>query len=234
MNIVLFKFVIMETTIHFITFNYIKQMALIESSEEPQARHALILAQRRSDGEKVADLLSKDGCTAKIVDLISAAKREVQSKQYDVIYSLVSGLSCEGFEFLKWLQDTIIDTRRVGIAMVENIELTCEVFRLGVNACFYFHAIERDILAEHMNAMFSEDKDSIKWYERRSPAFKDCGNRIIAEAKSNSDLLIIGESGTGKCSIARIIHNHGESKHKHLLWLIALGFRMHRKHMTEL
>lgn len=199
-------------------------MALFDSSEDPQARHALIFARSRDDGERMADLLSKGGCTSKIVNFISVAKKEAQTKEYDVIFSFVTGLSCDGMEYLKWLQNTIIDVRRVGIAMKQDVELTCEVFKLGVNACFYFHSIERDILAEHMDSMFSEEMDSQKWYERRSTAFKECGDRILAEAKSRLNLLIIGESGSGKCSIARIVHNHGESKHKSFVTANCVGF----------
>lgn len=37
------------------------------------------------------------------------------------------------------------------------------------------------------------------------------------EAKSRQNLLITGEHGSGKCSIARIIHNHGENRGKFIV-----------------
>ncbi len=186
----------------------VKPMDLLDSSET-QARNALIFCQSRQNGDLIADLLHKDGCSSKVITDIRDARKEAKTLKYDVIFSVVNGMDCYGMELLKWLQDTIYGVNRVGITMKESICLSNEIFKLGVNNCFYFHAIERDILAECMNAMFKSE-DSFIWYERRSPAFKECGQRILAEGKSTRNLLIIGEHGCGKCSIARLIHSHGE------------------------
>lgn len=183
-------------------------MDLIDSSEN-QARNALIFCQSQKDGDYIADLLHKGGCNAKVTTDIRHARREAKKMKYDVIFSVVNSPDCYGMELLKWLQDTVYGVNRICITMKESTSLYNEVYKLGVNDCFYFHAIERDILAERMNSMFKSN-DSFIFYGRRSPAFKECGERILAEGKSTRNLLIIGEHGSGKCSIARLIHSHGE------------------------
>lgn len=183
-------------------------MDLIDSSET-QARNALIFCQSRKDGDYIADLLHKDGCNSKVVTDIRNARAEAKKMEYDVIFSVVNSMDCLGMEFLKWLQNTVYGVNRVCITMNECTSLYNEIYKLGVNGCFYYHAIERDILAECMNAMF-KGNDSFIWYERRSPAFRECGERILSEGKSTRNLLITGEHGSGKCSIARLIHSHGE------------------------
>lgn len=183
-------------------------MDILDTSET-QARDALIFCSSRKDGDYIADMLHKGGCKSKVVTDARNARKEAKTLKYDVIFSVVNGLNCYGMELLKWLQDTVYGINRVCITMKESTSLLNEVYKLGVNGCFYYHAIERDILAECMNSMFKSE-DSFIWYERRSPAFKECGDRILAEGKSRRNLLITGEHGSGKCSIARLIHNHGE------------------------
>lgn len=196
----------------FILLNpHIAQLMDLIDTSEPKARNALIFCQIKKDGDIIADLLHKGGCTSKVITDIRNARKEAKLMKYDVIFSVVSSLDCYGMELLKWLQDTIFGVSRIGIIMNENSGLYNKVYKLGVNECFYFHSIERDVLAECMASMFKKE-DSFCWYERRSPAFKECGRRILAEGKSRRNLLIVGEHGSGKCSIARLIHNHGELK----------------------
>lgn len=113
---------------------------------------------------------------------------------------------------MRWLHDSVFGIRRVGVMIHDNISLANKVYKLGAMYCFYFHSIERDLLAENLEAIFRTEGE-VKWFERRSPAFKACGERILMEAKSKGNLLITGEHGTGKCSISRLIHNHSEFRH---------------------
>lgn len=198
----------MEITITILNPQIAHFMDLFDSSET-QARNALIFCQDRNDGEHIADLLHKGGCNSKVITDIRNAKSAVKKTTYDVIFSVVDGSDCYGMELLKWLQKTVYGVNRVCITKTECTNLYNEIHKLGVNNCFFYHAIERDILAECLNAMFNKE-DSFIWYERRSPAFRECGQRILAEGKSTRNLLITGEHGSGKCSIARLIHSHGE------------------------
>lgn len=183
-------------------------MELFDPSE-PKAKNALIFSQTQSDGDSVAELLAKTGCRTKVVTDIRNAKKYVKGNDYDLIVSIISGRNCYGMEFLKWLQDTVFGIRRIGITKEETVTMINEVYRLGANLCFYFHSIERDILAEHLEFIFNDD-GTTKWYQRRSRTFMECGERIMLEAKSRENLLITGERGTGKCSIARLIHSHSD------------------------
>ena len=188
------------------------RMDLIEQEVSEQELHsALIFSPTHDRGERLADLIRsrKDGCEIKIVTDIRDAKRLSESRKYDVVFSLVNGDDCYGMEFMKWLHDNVIGVRRVGVMIQNNISLVNEVYKLGAMYCFYFHSIERDLLAENLEYIFKPDGE-VKWFERRSPAFKACGERILMEAKSRGNLLITGEAGTGKCSISRLIHNHSE------------------------
>lgn len=185
-----------------------KQLMEFNDPSGPQARNALVFSPNRMEGNEISDLLHKGGCNARVVTDIRNAKNAVQKEEYDVVFSVVAGFDSLGMEFLKWLQDTILGIRRVGITKLDNTDLTSDVYRLGVNHCFFFHSIQRDLLAECMESMF-KDENSFIWYKRRSQAFKTCAERILTEGKSRRNLFIFGESGSGKCSIARLIHHHG-------------------------
>lgn len=187
-------------------FSTTQFMDFIDSTEL-QARNALVFSPVKAEGNEISDLLHKDGCNAKVFTDIRNAKSAVQKEEYDVIFSVVAGFDSPGMEFLKWLQDTVFGIRRVGMTKEDNTDLTSYVYRLGVNHCFFFHSIQRDLLAECMESMF-KGENSFIWYQRRSPAFKTCAERILAEGNYRRTLFIFGESGSGKCSVARLIHHH--------------------------
>ncbi len=157
----------------------------------------------------MADYLHKDGCTVKVENDIRVAKKLVVAKQYDAVFILIDSPDCYGMDFIRWMQEKVLGIKCVGILLHRDTPLHNEVYRLSGNNCFYFHSIARDMLAQDLDKIFNQD-GKMRWYERRSPAFQDCAKRILQEANLHENLLIFGESGTGKCSIARLIHFHAE------------------------
>lgn len=201
----------METINHPYNFTLYSMNLIEQEVSEKEMHSALIFSSIHDRGERLADLIraKKDGCDVKIVTNICEAKELSESRKYDVVFSLVNDGECHGMELMKWLHDRVFGIRRVGVMIHNDISLVNEVYKLGAMFCFYFHSIERDLLAENMEAVFRLEGE-VKWFERRSQAFKACCERILMEAKSKGNLLITGEPGTGKCSISRLIHNHSE------------------------
>lgn len=140
---------------------------------------------------------------------IRTAKKIVVDKTFDAVFVVIDGPDSYGMDLVRWMQEKVLCVKCIGILLHHNAPLFNEVYKLSGNNCFYFHSIARDLLAQDLEQIFSQDGKT-RWYERRSPAFRECGRRILQEANLRENLLILGAQGTGKCSIARLIHFHAD------------------------
>lgn len=184
----------------------------MNNTDPPSVRRLLIYSSRNEDGRMIETMVSSKGTTILRTDKLSEAKELIGRQQCDCVVSHVIGHDCEGMELLNWVNESIFDISCFGVVDTCNTELYNRVFRLGADGCFYFHSLNVDRLTIAIERVF-KDSDN-PWIERRSAAFNFCSQRIIAESKSNSNLLLIGPHGVGKSAIARVIHDQSDRSDK--------------------
>jgi len=132
--------------------------------------------------------------------------------------------SMSGIEMLKWLKKENYHVPVIIITAFGTIERAVEAMKLGA---FHFlvKPVDTDLLinilkeATLKQKVFFEDED--EYYKRKFPeiigksrAIKEVLKIIEMVAESNANVLITGETGTGKELVARAIHKNSLRKEK--------------------
>lgn len=179
--------------------------------DPPSHQSLLIYDPRIEDARTMENHFSEQGYNVKITDSIKDAKDILRKRPYSHLLSHIKDKDCDGMKLLQWTCDTILGIKKYGVIGTRNHALHSMIYKLGANDCFFFEAITLDVLTEVL-ADILDGSEGIGWCRRRSPAFQECGRRIHAEANLSGCLLIKGDSGVGKSSIARLIHADGERR----------------------
>lgn len=181
------------------------------SNDPPSHRSLLIYDPRMKDGRKMETMLSQQGYDVKIATDIKVAKDFLRKDDCGYLISHVTSSDCDGMNLLKWVNETVIGLKKYGLVAIDHRlcpELSRLVFKLGANDCFFFDSLTVDNLTVVLVEILKY-AESIEWCDRRSDAFKECTRRMLIESNSHGSLLITGESGVGKSSIAQTIHAEG-------------------------
>lgn len=181
------------------------------NTDPPSHRSLLIYDPRIEDGKKMETMFSLQGYDVKISKDIKTAKNILRKEDCGYLFSHVTSSDCDGMNLLRWVNDTVIGLKKYGIVACNhhnNHELSRMIFKLGAHDCFFFDSVTVDNLAVVFVSILS-CAAGLGWCERRSDAFKECTRRINQEANLSGSLLITGASGTGKSSIAQVIHAEG-------------------------
>ncbi len=157
------------------------------------------------------------------------ALKLIEEESFDVVITDLVMPEFDGMKILKTVKETSPDTKVILITIYATFKSAVEAVKLG--AFDYVakpfkpselrtsveKALEEKLLEQARSAAAAKEKeprlpfvlDNIIGY---SPAMQEIFATIKKVAATNSTVLIMGETGTGKELIARAIHNHSHRK----------------------
>ena len=154
------------------------------------------------------------------------ALEKIQSSHYDIILSDLRMPALSGMEVLKAAKSHLPDSQVVMMTAFGTIETAVEAMKLGA-----FHYVTKPIKADELeivvkkalqvNKLQTENKrlkDEVEGRYRfsnivgRSPLMQRVFEQIQTVAETNSNVLISGETGTGKEIVAKAIHFNSPRK----------------------
>ncbi|MES3037667.1 MAG: sigma-54 dependent transcriptional regulator [Bdellovibrionota bacterium] len=153
---------------------------------------------------------------------------EKKKVQCDVIVTDLNMPNLTGIEFTKACKDSGIATPIIIMTANKSIETALEAIQAGaydfvvkpLNFIQLLVAIERALYLNKVEGENNTLKDAVKIIEGthfdgiigKSEGFRKAIDLAKRVANSTANVLIMGESGTGKDVIARMIHNLGDRK----------------------
>jgi DNA-binding NtrC family response regulator len=146
----------------------------------------------------------------------------------DMNYSSDTTSGAEGLWFLKKLQSLNVNLPVVTMTAWASIELAVEAMQLGardfiekpwknqrliqiIKQQLELNDLKVENLKLKQQQKDKEPSETLVWH---SPAMVDVMNKITRLARSDATILLTGENGTGKSSIAHYIHQHSSRADK--------------------
>jgi DNA-binding NtrC family response regulator len=146
----------------------------------------------------------------------------------DMNYSSDTTSGAEGLWFLKKLQSLNVNLPVVTMTAWASIELAVEAMQLGardfiekpwknqrliqiIKQQLELNDLKVENLKLKQQQKDKEPSENLVWH---SPAMVDVMNKITRLARSDATILLTGENGTGKSSIAQYIHQHSSRADK--------------------
>jgi two-component system response regulator PilR (NtrC family) len=157
---------------------------------------------------------------------------------FDLVITDMKMPKVDGFELLRRIKETSPDTIVIMITAFGTTETAIEAMKLGaydyINKPFKIDeirlivkkAIEKKRLSEELSLLREKVKTSyaIENIVGQSPNMQELFKLIPRVAQSNSNVLIIGESGSGKELVATAVHNLSHRKEKNFVTINCTAF----------
>ncbi len=165
---------------------------------------------------------------------ISCAEKDI----FDLVITDMKMPKLDGFEVLKKLKEISPNTIVIMITAFGTSEKAIEAMKMGaydyINKPFNIdeirlivkNAIEKKMLSEQISVLREkvETTFSLENIISRSPKMQELFRLIPRIAQSNSNVLITGESGSGKELFASAIHNLSNRKYKNFVTINCTAF----------
>ncbi len=162
----------------------------------------------------------------------------IEKDIFDLVITDMKMPKADGFEVLKRIKEISPDTIVVMITAFGNIETAIEAMKLGaydyINKPFNIEdirlrvrkAIEKKREREELEVLREkvEITYSVENIIGQSPKMQDLFKLIPKIAQSNSNVLITGESGSGKELVAAALHNLSHRKEKNFVTINCAAF----------
>lgn len=162
----------------------------------------------------------------------------IEKDIFDLVITDMKMPKADGFEVLKRIKEISPDTIVVMITAFGNIETAIEAMKLGaydyINKPFNIEdirlrvrkAIEKKREREELEVLREkvEITYSVENIIGQSPRMQDLFKLIPKIAQSNSNVLITGESGSGKELVAAALHNLSHRKEKNFVTINCAAF----------
>ena len=138
--------------------------------------------------------------------------RMLQNQSFDLVIVTLVMREMGGFDFIRRLRGQDIQTPIVMITGRGNEKTSVEAMRLGVSDYLEKPVIPVELLARLEKVLSRQQKSDEPVEVRRAcmisedPAMKAVFDTVEAVARSDSRVLILGETGTGKQLVAQTVH----------------------------
>jgi two-component system response regulator PilR (NtrC family) len=181
----------------------------------------LVCDDQRSICEMLDISLRREGHRVETVNAGEAAKKKLNSANYEVLITDIKMPQTDGIEVLRFARQVCPETSVILITAVEDYEAAVQAVKGG--AFDYIHkgpglleelkisvgrAVE-SLLLRRQNLAYKRDaatRNSLENIVGNSPAINKLKETIRTIASTSSTVLIYGESGTGKELVARAVH----------------------------
>jgi len=173
-------------------------------------------------------ILSKQGHNVEIAETGSTGIKKVEESFFDIVITDLKMPGVDGMELLRKAKEAYSDTMVIVITGYGTVESAVEAIKLGA-----YDYITKPFDAEHIKMVVRKAlkqislKNENKYLKQQIKEVKDFQNIIgksrkmqdvfkIADqvASTNTTVLLLGESGTGKDLLARYIHYNSPRKDK--------------------
>jgi DNA-binding NtrC family response regulator len=173
-------------------------------------------------------ILSKQGHNVEIAETGSAGLKKVEESFFDIVITDLKMPGVDGIELLRKAKEAYSDTMVIVITGYGTVESAVEAIKLGA-----YDYITKPFDAEHIKMVVRKAlkqislRDENKYLKQQIKKVKDFQNIIgqsrkmqdvfkIADQVASTDttVLLLGESGTGKDLLARYIHYNSPRKDK--------------------
>ena len=165
-----------------------------------------------------------------VIEADNPQSAQVQLKQHkidlillDMNFSLDTTSGEEGLGFLRWLQQSKIDIPVIALTAWSNTDLVVKAMQLGAKDFVekpwknkqLLNAVQQQLSFEQLqqqnaklqqlsqNQQQQSPKNSYQW---RSPCMVQLFTQIETVAKTDVNILLTGDNGTGKSELAHFIH----------------------------
>src|SRR5262245_25657031 len=213
-------------------------MSVTENEAAPAAADArtariLVVDDEQSMRELLAIVLRREGYEVLLADNGHSAVELIEHEPVDVLISDINMPDMSGVEVLRAAKKLDQDILGIMITAFASTETAIEAMRLG--ACDYLSKpFDIDLLKMKVrekieNRQLRQENLLLKRtlglshqfanIIGRSPAMLDVFKMIETVARTNSTILLTGESGTGKGLVARAIHYHSLRRDKPMVSL---------------
>ncbi len=182
----------------------------------------LIAEDERIARENLEHVLRKEGNTIVAVENGREAIRELEKQEFDLVLTDLRMRPVDGMEVLQRAKELYVDTEVIVITGYATVATAVEAMRKG--AYYYIskpyqieevrflvrQAIEKKALRREvadLRRQADAGKVDTHLLIGNSPAMQTMKSVITQVAPSDCNILILGETGTGKELVARTIHN---------------------------
>jgi two-component system, NtrC family, response regulator PilR len=203
------------------------------AAADPRAARILVVDDEQSMRELLAIVLRREGYDVMLADNGHAAVELLEREPVDVLISDINMPDMSGVEVLRAAKKVDQDILGIMITAFASTETAIEAMRLG--ACDYLskpfdidllkmkvrEKVENRLLRQE-NVLLKRTLGLSHQFSNiigRSAAMLDVFKMIETIARTNSTIMITGESGTGKGLVAQAVHFHSLRREKPMVSL---------------
>ena len=162
----------------------------------------------------ISNWLKKKGMATRHVATLSAARKELQAKEFDLVLADLRLPDGSSMELLKWMKGKHYSIPFLIMTSYGQVENAVEAMQLGA-ANYLCKPIRPDRLLEAIEKELScPHHGGTEFYRGESEKFREMYRLIGPVARSDMSVLLRGASGTGKEHIAAEIHERSLRRHK--------------------
>lgn len=176
-------------------------------------------------------LLEQHGYTVREAD--SPQQAQVVLKEFDIAlilldmnFTLDTTSGDEGLQFLNWMKQSQVSLPVIAMTAWSNVDLVVQAMRLGATDFIdkpwknrhILNAVKQQLSLQELskeNTGFKQQlHDSVKVkYQWQSSSMLQLLDELATVAKTDANILLTGENGTGKSELASWIHQQSEQSH---------------------
>ena len=162
----------------------------------------------------ISNWLKKKGMATAYVVTLSAARKELQAKEFDLVLADLRLPDGSSMELLKWMKGKHYSIPFLIMTSYGQVENAVEAMQLGASN-YLCKPVHPDRLWEVIEKEFSRPQHgSTEFYRGESEKAREMYRLIGPVARSDMSVLLRGASGTGKEHIAAEIHERSLRRHK--------------------
>ena len=162
----------------------------------------------------ISNWLKKKGMATGHVSTLSAARKELQVKKFDLVLADLRLPDGSSMELLKWMKGKYYSIPFLIMTSYGQVENAVEAMQLGASN-YLCKPVQPDRLWEVIEKECSRPQHgSTEFYRGESEKAREMYRLIGPVARSDMSVLLRGASGTGKEHIAAEIHEWSLRRHK--------------------
>ena len=191
-------------------------------------KNVLIIEKNEKLGRDIEDFFKNKGYNVKVVTQYVAAKKILNEQSFDILITDIDSVKSHFYHIIEQNKGSILDPMIIVSAELEKVREAVKIVKNGavdyVRKPFDMYELELKIDRAIKLKRLKNETDNLRGdrniiyktenFIGESPAIKKVFEIVSKVAKSNSSVLLTGETGTGKELVAGAIHYNSNRKDK--------------------